>query len=412
MGVNNDEIKGALSGVRIVDWTIRAAGPCATWILGDMGAEIIKVENPQGGDPQRGTKKDRDQTLMLPHGFQYTFENQNRNKKSLAVDLTTQEGKEIIYALVAKSDAFVQNFRFGVTKKLNLDYETLKKHNPSLVYANCNGYGRKGKQASQPALDPAIHAASGMMMAIGEENMPPIHLPGAIADATTSIMLACSLMIGLFSRERTGIGQEINVSMLGTMLWVQTNNILYSILAKKSRERQLRTKPSNALVNHYCCKDGGWMLLGHFQPDKYWPALCRALGLDALTDDPQYRNLQLRKENSAKLVSILDKTFATKNRDEWLAIFSKEDLIYSPIKDYNEVVHDPQVLENNFIMDYFHPVLGKIQEMGTPMEFSETPASIRSPAPLLGQHNEEVLVNILGYSQDKFKALQGKGIVL
>ena len=407
----NDPSKLALSGVRIVDWTIRAAGPCATWILADMGAEVIKVENPKGGDPERGSLHDRDSFLMLPHGFQYTFETKNRNKKSLAVDLSREEGKQLVYALIAKSDAFVQNYRFGVAKKLKLDYETLKKYNPSLVYANCTGYGRKGKQAAQPALDPAIHAASGMMLGIGEENMPPIHLPGAIADATTAIMLACSLMIGLFSRERTGKGQEIDVSMLGTMIWVQTNNILYSMLAKKSRPRQLRTKPPNPLVNHYRCQDGGWILLAHFQPDKYWPALCRSLGLETLIDDPQFCNLKARKSNSAELVSILDKTFATRTRDAWLSAFSAYDLIYSPIKDYCEVAQDPQVLENNFISEYAHPVLGKLKEIGTPMEFSDTPATIRSPAPLLGQHNEEVPSEILGLSREEIEKLRGKGII-
>lgn len=401
-----------LSGVRIVDWTIRQSGPSATQLLADMGAEVIKVESPKGGDSHRGATRDSGKWLELPHGLPYGFEILNRNKKSVVVDITKEEGKQIVYSLVVKSDVFVQNFRFGVAQKLNMDYKTLQKYNSSLVYANCTGYGPKGKQASQPALDPAIHAASGMMLGIGEEDMPPIHLPGAMSDQTTGIMLAYAIMVALFYRERTGIGQELNVSMLGTMIWVQTNNILYTLFAKKPRERQLRTKPRNPLVNHYCCKDGRWILLAHFQPDRYWAALCRALGLEELIEDPRFSNIEARERNSTELVSILDNAFATRTREEWLRIFTSEDLVYSPIKDYLEVVNDPQVLENDYIIEVDHPSLGKLKEIGIPVAFSRTPGSIREPAPQLGQHTEEVLVDILGYSWDEIERLRNKGVLL
>lgn len=401
-----------LSGVRIVDWTIRQTGPSATQLLADMGAEVIKVESPMGGDSSRGATRDAGKWLELPHGLPYGFEILNRDKKSIAVDLTKEEGRQIIYSLVAKSDAFVQNFRYGVAKKLYLDYETLQKYNPSLVYANCTGYGHKGKQASQPALDPAIHAASGMMLGIGEENMPPIHLPGAMSDQITGIMLAYAIMVALFYRERMGIGQEIDVSMLGTMIWVQTNNIAYTLLAQKPRERQLRTKPRNPLVNHYCCKGGRWILLAHFQPDRYWPALCRVLGLEELIEDPRFSNLKAREQNSTELVSILDNAFATRTREEWLNIFSTEDLVYSSIKDYWEVVNDPQVLENDYIIEFDHPSLGKLKEIGIPVKLSKTPGSIREPAPQLGQHTEEVLVDILGYSWEEIERLRDKEVLL
>lgn len=408
---SNDKPGLPLQGVRIVDWTIRQSGPSATQLLADLGAEVIKVESPKGGDPQRGATRDSGKWLMLPHGLYYGFENINRNKESIVIDMTKEEGKQIIYSLVAKSDVFVQNFRYGTAKKLKVDYETLQKFNPSLVYANCNGYGRKGKQASQPALDPAIHAASGMMLGIGEANMPPIHLPGAMSDQTTAIMLACSIMVALFHRERTGVGQEVNVSMLGTMIWVQTNNILYTLFSKEPRERQLRSKPGNPLVNHYCCNDGRWILLSHFQPNKYWPALCRVMGLEDLIDDPRFSTMNTREQNSTELVAILDQRFATKTRDEWLNIFATEDLIYSPIRDYLEVTQDPQVLENDFITEFDHPSLGKLKEIGIPMEFSKTPGSIRNPAPQLGQHSEQVLIDILGYSWEDIERLRDQGVL-
>ncbi len=401
-----------LKGVQIIDWTVFQTGPSATQLLADMGADVIKVESPKGGDLARGGTRDAGKWLGLPHGLPYGFENLNRNKKSVAVDLTKEEGRQIIYSLVAKSDVFVQNFRYGVAQKLNMDYQTLQKYNSSLIYANCTGYGTKGKQASQPALDPAIHAASGMMLGIGEENMPPIHLPGAMSDQTTGIMLAYGIMVALFSRARTGIGQEVNVSMLGTMIWVQTNNILYTLLTQKPRERQLRNKPRNPLVNHYCCKDGRWILLAHFQPDRYWSAFCRAMGLEDFIQDPRFKNLKAREDHSEELVAILDKVFATKTREEWLAIFAREDLVYSPIKDYWEVANDPQVLENGFIREFDHPSLGKLKEIGIPVALSKTPGSIREPAPQLGQHTEEVLVDILSLSWEEIEKLRDKGVLL
>ena len=401
-----------LQGIRIVDWTIRQTGPAATMFLADMGAEVIKVESLTGGDSHRGATEGSGRWVMLPNGLPYAFENLNRNKKSISVDLTKEAGKQLIYALVAKADVFVQNFRHGVAKKLTLDYGTLQHYNPSLVYANCTGYGRKGAQASQPALDPAIHAASGMMLGIGEADMPPIHLPGGISDQTTGIMLAYAIMLGLFYKERTGIGQEIDVSMLGTMMSVQTNNILYTLLSNKSRERQLRTKPGNPLVNHYRCQDGRWILLSMFQPDKYWPALCRAMGRETLAQDIRFGDVTARAQNSTELVAIIDAALATKTRDEWLAIFAAEDLIYSAIKDYLEVVSDPQVMENDFLVDYDHPSLGKIREMGFPVKLSKTPGSIREPAPQLGQHTDAILANLLGMSPAEITCLRKQKVIL
>jgi crotonobetainyl-CoA:carnitine CoA-transferase CaiB-like acyl-CoA transferase len=408
----NRAAKLPLSGVRIIAWSLRQTGPSATQLLGDMGAEVIKVETPAGGDSHRGATKDAGTMLTLDHGLPYGFEILNRNKKSITVDLSKEEGRKIIYSLITKADVFVQNFRYGVAKKLGVDYESLKKYNPSLVYANCTGYGTKGKQASQAALDPAIHAASGMMLGIGEAGQPPVHLPGAISDQITGIMLAYAIMVALFCRERTGIGQEIDVSMLGTMIWVQTNNIMVTLLTKKSRKRQMRAKAPNPLVNHYRCSDDRWILLSHFQPQKYWPILCRVLGLQHLQDDVRFHTLKTREENCAEVIALLDEAFARKTRDEWVEIFAKEELIYSPIKDYWEVVNDPQVLENDYITEVDHPVLGRFQEIGIPVHLGETPGSIREPAPQLGQHTEEILVDMLGYSWEEVEVLRDKGVIL
>ncbi len=402
-----------LGGIRIVDCTMAMAGPAATQLLADMGAEVIKVEAAAaGGDSSRGRTRDAGKWMTLPHGLPYTFEVLNRDKKSIVVDLTKEEGKQIVYSLVAKSNVFVQNFRYGVVQSLGIDYNTLQKYNASLVYANCSGYGPKGKWASAPAMGNVIAAASGMMLGIGEPDMPPIQVPGAMSDHITAIMLAYAIMVGLFYQARTGIGQELNVSMLGTMIWVQTTSILSAIQAKKQRERYPRSKASNPLVNHYRCKDGGWILLGNYHPDRYWPPLCHALGLEALIDDPRFNSIMAREQNSAELISILDSVFATRKRDEWSDILSSEDLIYSPIKDYWEVANAPQVLENGYIVEFEHPSSGKLKEIGIPVEFSKAPVSIREPAPQLGQHTEEVLIGILGFSWEDIEGLRDRGVIL
>ena len=400
-----------LEGIRVVDWTIAQAGPCATMLLADMGAEVIKIESAAGGESRRGGGNGGGMGLGLPNGLSYTFEVYNRNKKSLAVDLRTEEGRKIVYSLVEVSNVFVHNHRVGVPDQAGLGYQVLQTHNPRLVYANCSGYGRRGPRAQSPANDAAIHAASGMMLGMGAPDMPPIHMIGATADMTTAIMLAYGITTALLCVERTGIGQEIHVSMLATRIWIQSNNILFTLLNGRSRPRQSRTAAPNPLVNQYRCKDEKWILLSHYTPERYWPPFCRAMGLEHLEQDPRFQDSRARRENSEALIAIMDRAFATRSREEWMQTLEQGGLIVSPILDYLEVINDPQVAENNLLPEFDHPVLGKIQESGIPVEFDTTPGSIREPAPHLGQHTEEVMVDLLGYSPDQVARLQESGVV-
>jgi formyl-CoA transferase len=400
-----------LEGIRVVDWTIAQAGPCATMLLADMGAEVIKIEPAAGADSRRGGGDGGGMGLGLPNGLPYTFEVYNRNKKSLAVDLRTEEGRKIVYSLVEVSNVFVHNHRVGVPKQAGLDYAVLQGHNPRLVYANCSGYGRKGPRAHSPANDAAIHAASGMMLGMGAPEMPPIHMIGATADMSTAIMLAYGITTALLCVERTGIGQEIHVSMLATRLWIQSNNILFTLLHGRPRPRQSRTAAPNPLVNQYRCKDDKWILLSHYTPERYWPPFCKAMGLEELEQDPRFQDSRARRESCEALIAILDGVFATRTREEWMQVLEQGGLIVSPILDYLEVVNDPQVAANDLLPEFDHPVLGKLQESCIPVEFDTTPGSIREPAPHLGQHTEEVLVELLGYSRSQVARLQESGVV-
>ena len=401
----------ALEGIRVVDWTTAQAGPAATMLLADLGAAVIKIEAPSTGESFRGADNVAGFDLTLPHGHSYSFEVYNRNKKSMAVDIRTDKGREIIHALVKISDVFVQNYSVGTAKRNRIDYNSLRPSNEQLIYANCSGYGPVGPRTTSPAMDPAVHAASGIMMAIGEPGMPPIHLTGAIADMTTSLSLAFGISTALLARERTGVGQEINVSMLNARMWVQTNNLLYTLKSGAPHPRQAQASAPNPLVNYYRCKDDKWILMAHFRADKYWPTLCSAMNLEPLLDDERFKDNASRRQNCEALIGILDGRFAEKTRAEWMAILDNKELVVSPIQDYMELLNDEQVALNRFMVEYDHPVLGNLVEPGFPVDFTETPGSIRSPAPQAGQHTEELLVDLLGYTWDDIRELYEQGVI-
>ena len=401
-----------LEGVRVIDWTIWQQGPVASALLADLGAEAIKVEERWGGDPGRGLKRVRGISTDLGYGRNFYLENNNRGKKSIAVDLKKDEGKEIIYRLVEKSDVFVQNFRQGVAERLSMDYKTLKKFNERLIYARASGYGPRGPDSASPAFDYLGLARSGIMFAIGEPDMPPLGIVGGVADQMGAVMLAFGIIIALFVRERTGKGQEVDVSHLGSMIYLQQLNVAASLLLGRELPRQSRKEASNPLWNHYRCKDGKWIALAHLQPDRYWGALCKALGIEELEKDPRFENMEARERHARELIEILDRVFAEKTSDEWKKILrEKGDFIFEVIQSVSDLKDDPQALENEYIIDYSHPVLGDIKLVGLPFRFSETPGKVRNPAPEFGEHTEEVLINICGYSWDDIERLKAKEVI-
>src|SRR5215813_8749469 len=276
-----------LEGIRILDWTIFQQGPVATMMLGDLGAEVIKLEERVGGDPGRGVL----QIAGSKTGGDkrnYYFEANNRHKKSLTLDLKKPEAREIVYKLVEKSDVFVQNFRKGVAAKLGLDYPTLSRYNPKLIYASATGYGPDGPDSGEPSFDYMGLARSGIMNAVGEPNMDPLNITGGIADQMGAIMLAYGVITALLARERYGIGQEVDSSHLGSMMALQGLNLASRLTLGKEFRRSYRTKAPNPLWNHYKCSDGKWICLAMIQADRYWSDLCKALGIQHLEHDARF----------------------------------------------------------------------------------------------------------------------------
>jgi crotonobetainyl-CoA:carnitine CoA-transferase CaiB-like acyl-CoA transferase len=399
-----------LEGIRVLDWTIWQQGPVCSLMLGDLGAEVIKLEERVGGDPGRGVTKIGGVDLSDRPNFY--FEATNRNKKSLALDLKKPEAKEIVYQLVTKSDVFVQNFRKGVAERLGLDYETLRQHNPRLIYASGSGYGPEGPDSTQPSFDRLGLARSGIMFAVGEPDMPPLPIVEGIADQVSAVILSYGVLAALRARERFGVGQRVDASLLGSMMWLQNLSVMARLIMGFAIPRSPRKMAVNPLWNQYGCKDGKWLALGMLQADRYWPALCRAIGRPELIEDSRFSNMAARAGNAAECVEILDAAFATRPRDEWIQILrSAGDIIVGPVNSVDDLPDDPQVRANDYIVDIDHPRFGKTQFLGIPYRLGKTPARIRSTAPEFGQHTEEVLTEVLGYSWEKVGQLKEMEVI-
>jgi len=399
---------GPLDGVRVVDWTIWQQGPVASSMLADLGADVIKIETLDGGDPGRG--------LVAIQGVgvraNFYFEGLNRGKRSIALDLKKPESREIMYRLIATSDVFVQNFRKGVAGRLGLGYDDLRKHNDKLIYASATGYGPEGPDSGEPSFDQLGLARSGIMFATGEPDMDPQPVGGGIADQMGAVMLAYGVLAALIAREKYGIGQKVDGSHLGSMAWLQGLSVSSLLINGMAFPRTSRKSAGNPLWNHYRCSDDKWIALGMLQSDRYWPDLARALGKPELATDERYADLTARAVNAADCVAELDAIFATKPRGEWMQILHDGgDFIFTIVNTLNDLEDDPQMLANNYFTEIPHPTFGTMRYLNCPVGLSETPGSVRAPAPELGQHTELLLTEELGYSWDDVAALREKGVI-
>jgi crotonobetainyl-CoA:carnitine CoA-transferase CaiB-like acyl-CoA transferase len=400
-----------LEGIRIIDWTIWQQGPVSTTMLADLGAEVIKIEERVGGDPGRGIFKIGGGDVADRPNFY--FEACNRNKKSITLDLKQPEARQIVYDLVAKSDVFVQNFRKGVAGRLGLDYETLKQHNPKLIYASATGYGPEGPDSGEPSFDMLGLARSGIMLAVGEPDMEPLGIGGGIADQMGAIMLAYGILAALLARERHGVGQQVDASHLGSMMMLQGLSVHCKLLAGFAFGRSARRKAGNPLWNHYKCGDDKWLALAMLQSDRYWADFARDVGRPELATDERFSNAKVRAAHAEECVAILDEVFASKSRDEWLKHLREApgDFIVTLVNSIDDLPEDPQVLANDYIVDFEHPIHGATKMLGMPVRLSETPGSVRTAAPEFGQHTEEVLLDLLEYDWDRIADLRKREVL-
>ena len=395
-----------LDGIRVVDWTIWQQGPLASAMLGDLGAEVIKIEERRRGDPGRGLKSLSG--VEMPESINFYFEANNRNKKSVGVDLQKPEGQELVQSLAANADVFVQNFRQGVAARLGLDYATLSERNPRLVYASATGYGPQGPDSGEPSFDMLGLARSGIMYAAGEPDMPPLQISGAIADQMGGIMLAYGVLAALMAREKHGMGQQVNASHLGSMAMLQGLSLSMKLMLGEAMPRVDRKDAANPMWNHYRCKDDRWLAVAMIQGGRYWADFVRALGRPDLATDERLQSTQGLAAHSREMIEIFDAIFATRTRDEWMRQLrdAPGDFIFTIVNEVDDLPDDPQVRANGYVTDFEHPQYGKISVMGMPVQLSETPGGVREPAPELGQHTEEILADVLGYDWDRISELR------
>jgi crotonobetainyl-CoA:carnitine CoA-transferase CaiB-like acyl-CoA transferase len=385
-------------------------GPATAYMLGDLGAEVIKVEPPVTGDYQRGVQSTYDVLMTLPGGYNAAFETANRNKRSIVIDLNNSTGRSVLYRLVEKSDVFITNFTKRVIKKLEIDYDTLRKYNQSIIYASTTAYGGEGPMSDNRGYDPVAQALSGAMWSFGDRDSPePSLAVGSIFDQIAATLLAYGILAALVHRERTGVGQAVESSLLAGGIHIQAQNLNTFLWRGRAMARFSRKRCRNPLTNYYKCADGKWILLSEPQSAKYWHSICVALGIERLENNPRYNTVEVRRQNHAEFISILDEVFSQRSRKEWLDIFGKYDFAYSPIYDYEEVASSPQTLMNEYIVDMEHPALGKLKTVGFPVRFSQTPAAIQCAAPEFGAHTETVLTEIGGYSWDDIALLREEG---
>lgn len=399
---------GPLDGVRVVELTMFQQGPVAGMRLGDLGAEVIKIEPPQG-DPSRGFMRMIGAMAGLS-GPNYYFEHCNRNKRAMVLDLKQPQGLEVFFRLIKKADVFLNNLSIEAPERMGISPKACLKQNPHLIYAQASGWGRKGPDANDLSFDYTGIARSGLMMSCGEAGSPPTNMLPGIGDEMGALVCSWAVCAALFARERTGQGQVVDTSLMGSVIANLGLIMAAPAILGQAFPRQVRTQGGNAIYNHYCCADGKWLALAHLQPKRYWPKVLGALGLAELENDHRFNSVEARGQNAKELVGLFDQRFAQKTREAWLAILQEHGCIATPVQTPLEVADDPQALANDYIYQTDHPESGTAKMVGFPWDFSATPASYRRPAPDLGEHTEEVLQE-LEYTAEEIQRLRKQEVI-
>ena len=391
----------ALKGLRVLDVTQMLAGPMAGMRLGDLGADVIKIEPTQTGEFNRT----HGYGGVDLNGHTTTFLALNRNKRSLAIDLKSDAGRAVFYDLVRESDVVLQNFRVGTVERLGIDYQTLREINPRLIYASITGYGPDGPGAGRPGQDLLMQGYSGSMWFVGSRNDPP--QPGGIPsiDAMTGYQAAIGILAAVISRIETGQGQHVEVDMLSVVLDAQVQELVTFLntgLKPQRGEEQSAHAWIPAPYGVYRTSDG-WLTM----------AMCPLDALGAAIGDSRVASMTYEEGllHADEIYAALRPLLVTRSTAEWMAHFDQFNIWIGPVYDYSDLEVDPQVIAREMFTSVEHPEAGKVRTVNIPIRLSGTPGSIRSAAPLLGEHTDEVLRDVLGYSQNRTDALNEAGVV-
>jgi crotonobetainyl-CoA:carnitine CoA-transferase CaiB-like acyl-CoA transferase len=400
---------GAFTGVRVVELAQWVFVPVAGALLADWGADVVRIERPEG-DPYRGLMSQGIGTDS--GGVNLSVALANRGKRSIALDLRTQQGRDILERLLATADVFLTNFRPGALRRLGLDADTLTERYPSLIYARGHGYGVRGPDADRPGYDAsAFWARGGLAHVLTPPELDrPIGQRGAMGDRNGAMALGFGMAAALLERTRTGTGSVVDVSLLATAMWTLSSDVLSALQGAQPRAMSMSSSGYvNPLVGVYATKDGRHISLVFLEADRYWPDFCRLIGRDELIDDPRFVDLAARKEHADECVELITAEFASRTFEEWKGLLSTIDAPWAPVQAVEELLDDPQVIANGYVGDVDPDGGPEYRLPSVPVQFDGEGPPLRR-APEHGEHTELVLQE-LGYSWDEIGELQAAGAI-
>jgi crotonobetainyl-CoA:carnitine CoA-transferase CaiB-like acyl-CoA transferase len=398
---------GPCEGIRVVELAVWVAGPSAAGVLADWGAEVVKIEPPDG-DPFRGL-------YLSAAGVEVPanppFELDNRGKRSIAIDLQTAEGREIAYRLIDRADVFITNVRPAALARLRLDYDTLAARNPRLVYGRVTGYGERGPDADRPAYDVgAFWSRAGIAAALTPPDTEPPFQRGAMGDHVAGVTLAGGINAALLARAQSGCGQLVTTSLLRIGIFVLGWDTNAALRLGIEARPMTRTQQPNPVISSYRAGDGRWFWLLGLQGQRHWPDLLRAVERPEWLDDPRFATMAARRENVTELVALLDAIFATRSLAEWGRAFDGAGMWWAPVQTTSEVLEDPQARAAGAFVDVPQADGSTAASVASPVDFSGTPWTPTAGAPECGQHTEEILLE-LGYDWEAIGSLKTRGAI-
>lgn len=391
-----------LDGIRVVDLSRVVAGPYCTMTLGDMGADVVKIEQPGRGDESRAFGP------PFLGGESPYYLSINRNKRSCTVDLKHEAGRAVVRRLIAGADVVIQNFRPGAAARLGLDYETVAARRPEVVYCSISGFGDGGPDADRPGYDLIVQGESGLMDLTGEADGPPTRIGTSIADLTAGMMAAQGILLALYARRTTGRGQHVRVAMLDAVASLLTYNAGNYFASGEVPTRRGNDHPSVVPYQTLRARDG-WMNLG-IANDSLWVRYCDAVGRPDLRDDPRFATAPERVRHRDVLVPIVVEITAGRTVAEWMDVLGAAGVPCGRIRSVAEVCTNPQLTARGKVVEHPHPTAGRVRMIGQPIELSETPGRIDRAPPLLGEHTDEVL-RAAGYTDEEIRAFRAAGAV-
>jgi len=399
-----------LEGIKVVEIAQEIQGPFAALILADMGADVVKVENKETGDLSRWMLAALIGGLEVKNALvSHYFIAMNRGKRSITADLKKPDAIEMVRRMVKSYDVLLTNYRPGVLDRLGLGYDEVRKINPRIVYAQGSSWGPKGPWVTRPSRDTLAQAASGLMAKTGMPADPPLTAGIFVADHSGALSLASGVLAALFARERSGKGQKVDASIYGTMIAMQGMEIDYTSITGAEPERAGRGHQFlRGIWGAFPTSDGHLCIAG--VDEKRWPSFCRILGIQHLEKDPEYSDNVVRNFHGDKIQKVLDEIFPTKTTHEWLKELNDADILATEVVDYRAMLKSEQALVNGYLLELDHPVAGKVLVSGAPVTLNGEVAAAAENAPELGQHTEEVLLE-LGYTWEEIGALRERGAV-